>query len=103
MFYKIHKFLFLILCACFFGTASYADNDAIIRDGARLRDARNGDNSGQIFSDVEYLKELLESIGWENSDNPQRKELYLKLVDAVKDIESYEESKIQELNPKIYG
>ena len=97
MFYKIHKFLFLILCACFFGTASYAENNAIIRKSSRLRDARNGDNSGQIFSDVEYLKELLESIGWENSADPQRKELYLKLVDAVKDIESYEESKIQEL------
>ena len=97
MFYKIHKFLFLILCACFFGTASYADNDAIIRNSSRLRDARNGDDSGQVFADVEYLQDLLQRVGWENSAEPQRKELYLKLVDAVKDIESYEESKIQEL------
>ena len=97
MFHKTHKFLFLILCACFVGTDCYADDVSdIIRDSKRLTSAQQGDKSAEIFDDVYYLKSLLESFNWADSSNPQRRELYKKLEDTVREIEDAEIDENQE-------
>lgn len=91
MFHKIHKFLFLILCACVVGTGCYADDVSdIIRDSKRLSSAQQGDKSAEIFDDIDYLKSLLESFDWANSSDPQRRELYKKLENTVREIEDAE-------------
>jgi hypothetical protein len=100
MFFKTRKFLLFILCACFVGTGCYAKNntvDAMLRHSKRLTLMKNGDKSGEIFDDVEYLKNLLDKLNWENSTDPQRKDLYMKLHEVVNEIDAYEQNTIQQL------
>ena len=97
MFYKIHKFLSVILCACLVGTVAHADDVSdVIRDSKRLTSAKQGDASAEIFDDIDYLKGLLEKFNWENSSDSKRRELYKKLTDTVKDIEDAENAEEQD-------
>ncbi len=106
MLHRIILFLSLVLCVCTVGTdvfavsAPSADVQQLLRKSRKRQKIKDGDNSPALFQNVKYLKGLLEKFNWENSSNPQRRELYAKLVDAVNDIDAYEQSEEKQIQDK---
>lgn len=98
MFIRLHKVFFVALCAGFFGTVCSADDIlSILQDSKRLTGAKNGDESAEIFDDVDYLDGLLKSLNWENSSDAQRRKLYKQLQDVVADIKITETAEEQDV------
>ena len=103
---KIISFLSICLCVCtvctdvFAASAPSPDVQRLLRQSRKRQKIKDGDNSPALFQNVKYLKGLLEKINWENSSDPQRRELYAKLVDAVNDIDSYEQSEEKQIQAK---
>lgn len=103
--HKLLTFLFILLFSANFCHAEANDEDTehkrFMRASHRIYQIDQGDETPITFSDVEQLHNLVETLDWANSDDPQKQELYKQLADAVKNIDDLEtaemEAKLQEL------
>lgn len=68
-----------------------------VDDYLKAADAKDNPETALVFDDVKYLGYLVESLGWSKSSNQERRDLYQMLDKAVKEINSFEEMSLAEL------
>ena len=91
--------VFRVLCVSFALCLTYGafadDVNDEVNDVIKAAIAKDNPDAA-AFDDVKYLNGLVSDLNWANSDNPERRELYQKLVEAVKDIDDYENMSLKE-------
>lgn len=92
MFFLRCVFIVLMgLCVSYGAVAD--DSDEILVSG----DAIDNAESEIVFEDVEDLTNLVKQLGWEKSNNQERRDLYQRLINLVGEIDSVRKASLQEL------
>ena len=80
-----------VLCLSYRAVADYAD------DVLLAAVAKDNSDSEVVFEDVESLADLIQQLDWQNSNQPERRDLYQKLTNLLGEIDSIRKVSLQEL------
>lgn len=80
-----------VLCLSYGAVADDAD------DVLLAAVAKDNYDSEVVFEDVESLADLIQQLDWQNSNQPERRDLYQKLTNLLGEIDSIRKVSLQEL------
>ena len=80
-----------VLCLSYGAVADDAD------DVLLAAVAKDNSDSEVVFEDVESLADLIQQLDWQNSNQPERRDLYQKLTNLLGEIDSIRKVSLQEL------